>query len=397
MIVALARAGKKVGVTANSHKVIGNLLDNVATVDANTRDAGTAPVRIGQKPKDGQRPASEAAAAVATTPDVAARLAGDELDVVGAVAWTWCAESMAGPEPVLDVLVVDEAGQMSLANVLACAPAARSIVLLGDPQQLDQPTRGTHPPGAGRSALGHLLADPAGLEPDRATIAPHEGLFLDRTWRLHPEICDYTSAAFYEGRLDTIAGLENQLVTGGAALSGTGIRLLTVDHEGNDTSSKEEAARIVELVREVLGTDAAWRDMEGGSRLLRAQDVIIVAPYNNHVAEIERALAAAGLTGVAVGTVDKFQGQERPVSIYAMGTSSPELAPRGLEFLYSGNRLNVATSRARAVAAVVCSPSLLRVACHTPRQMRLVNGLCLAVEAAERPTIIPGLGLSSGA
>ena len=397
MIVALARAGKKVGVTANSHKVIGNLLDNVATVDAKTRDAGTAPVRIGQKPKDGQQPASSAAAAVATTPDVAARLAGDELDVVGAVAWTWCAESMTGPAPVLDVLVVDEAGQMSLANVLACAPAARSIVLLGDPQQLDQPTRGTHPPGAGRSALGHLLADPACLEPDRATIAPHEGLFLDRTWRLHPEICDYTSAAFYEGRLDTVDGLESQLVTGGAVLSGTGIRLVTVDHEGNDTSSKEEAAQIVELVREVLGTDAAWRDMEGGSRLLRAQDVIIVAPYNNHVAEIERALAAAGLAGVAVGTVDKFQGQERPVSIYAMGTSSPELAPRGLEFLYSGNRLNVATSRARAVAAVVCSPALLRVACHTPRQMRLANALCLAVEAAERTTIVPGLGLSSGA
>ncbi|HYO43661.1 MAG TPA: TM0106 family RecB-like putative nuclease [Candidatus Limnocylindrales bacterium] len=384
MIVALARAGKKVGVTANSHKVIGNLLDCVAEIDAGLAVAGARRVRIGQKPKEGRAPASRHATEVATSPGVAAGLRADELDVVGAVAWTWCIDQMADPEPVLDVLVVDEAGQMSLANVLACAPAARSIILLGDPQQLDQPTRGTHPPGAARSALGHLLADPSGLEPDRATIAPHEGLFLDRTWRLHPDICSFTSTAFYEGRLDPVDGLERQLVTGTAELAGTGLRLVGVEHAGNETASPEEAAVVVALVREVLDADARWRNLDGEDRPLRAEDVIVVAPYNHHVAKIERALAAADLGGVDVGTVDRFQGQERPVSIYAMGTSSPELAPRGLEFLYSSNRLNVATSRARGVAAVVCSPALLRVVCHTPRQMRLANGLCLAAEAAER-------------
>ncbi len=382
MIVALARAGKKVGVTANSHRVIGNLLDNVADIDAQTAVSGSPRVRIGQKPKEGHAPASRHATEVVRSPDVADALRSDELDVVGAVAWTWCLEPMADPEPLLDVLVVDEAGQMSLANVLACAPAARSIILLGDPQQLDQPTRGAHPPGAGRSALGHLLADPAGLEPDRATIATHEGLFLDRTWRLHPDICTFTSTAFYEGRLDPVDGLERQLVTGDAELAGTGLRLVSVAHEGNETASPEEAARVVALVREVLDDEAEWRNVKGENRPLRADDVIVVAPYNNHVAEIERALAAAGLGAVDVGTVDRFQGQERPVSIYAMGTSSPELAPRGLDFLYSSNRLNVATSRARGVAAVVCAPALLRVACHTPRQMRLANGLCLAAEAA---------------
>ena len=133
--------------------------------------------------------------------DVEAALRSGTLDVVGAVAWTWSRPEFARPGPALDVLVVDEAGQMSLANVLACAPAARSIVLLGDPQQLDQPTQGSHPPGAERSALAHLLADPAYLRPDRATIRPDEGLFLDTTWRLHPEICDYTSRAFYADRL----------------------------------------------------------------------------------------------------------------------------------------------------------------------------------------------------
>jgi uncharacterized protein len=383
MIVALARAGKRVGVTANSHKVIGNLLDGVAAADAKTRRPGDRPVRIGQKPKRDATPTSARALPLASNADVEAALRGGDVDVVGAVAWTWCLEQMAAPEPILDVLFVDEAGQMSLANVMACAPAARSIVLLGDPQQLDQPTQGSHPPGAERSALGHLLRDPAGLQPDRATIAPHEGLFLDRTWRLHPDLCDYTSHAFYEGRLLPVDGLERQLVVGGETLSGTGVRMVSVPHHGHETASPEEGASVVALIRELLDARATWFDIDGEEHTLDTSGVIVVAPYNDHVAQIELALAEARIEGVAVGTVDKFQGQERPVSIYAMGTSAPELAPRGLEFLYSTNRLNVATSRARAVAAVVCSPALLRVACHTPRQMRLVNALCLAAEATK--------------
>lgn len=382
MIVALARAGKRIGVVANSHKVIGNLLDSVHDVDARTRRPGDRALVICQKPKKDAKPTSVRSTSITDNKLIAAKLRAGEIDVVGAVAWTWCVPAMAEGEPALDVLFVDEAGQLSLANVIACAPAARSIVLLGDPQQLDQPTQGSHPPGAERSALGHLLGDPAGVEPDRATIAPHEGLFLDRTWRLHPDICDYTSLAFYEGRLDPIEGLERQRVAGDAILAGTGMRLVGVPHTSNETASPQEAARVAELIGELLGAGATWFDKDDVEHGVDQGDVIVVAPYNDHVGEIERALEAAGLGDVAVGTVDKFQGQERPVSIYAMGTSSPELAPRGLEFLYSTNRLNVATSRARAVAAVVCSPALLRVACHTPRQMRLANALCLAAEAA---------------
>jgi uncharacterized protein len=126
---------------------------------------------------------------------------------------------------------------------------------------------------------------------------------------------------------------------------------------------------------------------------MRLDDVVIVAPYNAHVAAIERAFAAAGMPGPFVGTVDKFQGQERPVSIYAMGSSTPEDAPRGMEFLYSLNRLNVATSRARCVATVVCSPALVRVACRSPRQMQLANGLCLAIEAAGEARAMVGAGV----
>jgi uncharacterized protein len=279
---------------------------------------------------------------------------------------------------------------MSLANVLACAPAARMVVLLGDPQQLDQPTQGAHPPGAERSALSHLLADPAYVHPDRPTITPAEGLFLDQTWRLHPDVCRFTSEAFYAGRLRPVEGLERQLVVGGTGaaavsaglLSGTGLRYLPVPHAGNATDSAEEAAVIANLVADLLATGTHWVDRAGVEHELTVSDIVIVAPYNAHVGAIERQCAEIGLPPVFAGTVDKFQGQEAPISIYAMGTSTPEEAPRGMEFLYSLNRLNVATSRARCVAAIVMSPALVRVACRTPRQMRLANGLCLAVEAA---------------
>ena len=288
---------------------------------------------------------------------------------------------MAVPEPVLDVLFVDEAGQMSLANVLACAPAARAIVLLGDPQQLDQPTQGSHPPGAERSALGHILGD-------RATIEPSEGLFLGETWRLHPDICAFTSSAFYEGRLRPVAGLERQAVDGGGPLAGTGVRYLPVAHAGQRDGIPRGGGGGRGARRErCSATGRPGRTATGPSARSPWTTSSIVAPYNAHVAEIEQGVRRGRPAGPFVGTVDKFQGQERPISIYAMGTSAPEDAPRGMEFLYSLNRLNVATSRARCVAAVVCSPALLRVACHTPRQMRLANGLCLAVEAAAERSV----------
>ena len=386
IVIELAMAGRRIGVVANSHKVIGNLLRRIDEESRKAYAKGEIPrlVKIGQRPKDGAEPAYPGALPLAGKDDVIRALRDGAVDVVGAVAWTWCHADMASPEPILDLLVVDEAGQMSLANVLASAPAARSIVLLGDPQQLDQPTQGSHPPGAERSALGHILGD-------RATIEPHQGLFLEQTWRLHPDLCEFTSDAFYEGRLRPIAGLERQVVVGrdgrralGGALAGAGVRYVPVDHLGNDTDSVEEAVAVVGLARTLLDSGPRWTDREGHVRPVTLDDIVIVAPYNAQVDAIEEAFARAGLGKPFVGTVDKFQGQERPISIYSMASSTPEDAPRGMEFLYSLNRLNVATSRAQCVAAVVASPELVRVSCATPRQMRLANGLCLAIEAAER-------------
>ena len=299
--------------------------------------------------------------------EVDSALAAGELDVIGGTTWLWARPDLAAS---LDVLFVDEAGQMSLANAVAASPAADSLVLLGDPQQLDQPLQGSHPPGADRSALGHLLGE-------RQTMPAELGLFLRRTWRLHPDICVFTSEAFYEGRLEPEAGRERQALRGTPPLDGTGIRFVGVTHAGNDNASPEEAQAVKRLVRSLVDAGATWIDVEGRVRPLRMEDVLIITPYNAQVRVI-----AEALPGADVGTVDKFQGQEKPVSIYTMATSSADDAPRGMEFLYSLNRLNVATSRARCVTAVVASPDLLRVRCRTPRQMRLANALARLVEMA---------------
>jgi len=386
MILALVAAGKTVGVTATSHKVIGNVLDAVvaAAKETGATTAAGGPIVLGQKAAQGEEPTCADAEALGDARDIAEALANGTLHVVGGTAWLWSSSALAGS---VDVLLVDEAGQFSLANAVAVSPAGRSLVLLGDPQQLDQPLKGSHPPGAERSALAHLLAGAAG-EPPHATMPPGRGLFIERTWRLHPAICAYTSELFYASRLRPIEGLERQAIApgrAGARVEGSGIRWLPVEHAGNAIESIEEADAIVAVVRDLLHGGARWTNRDGIGAALRLEDVVIVAPYNAHVDRIRSTLEAAGFARARVGTVDKFQGQEAPLSIYAMGSSSAEDAPRGMEFLYSLNRLNVATSRARCVALVAASPALVRASCATPRQMQLANALCRLVEVAGGP------------
>jgi len=280
----------------------------------------------------------------------------------------WGREDMADS---VDVLFVDEAGQMSLANVLALSPAATSIVLLGDPQQLDQPQRGLHPLGAEVSALGHLLNG-------RATIAADQGVFLTETRRLHPDVCAFTSELFYEGRLTSRPENSKQRLNAVDPLGGTGLRFAPVEHTGNQNESPEEVERVAAFVEGLLGTGAAWTDKEGKTNSLGLQDILIVAPYNAQVAALVERLPE----GSRVGTVDKFQGQEAPLVLYSMATSTPEDAPRGMEFIYSLNPLNVAVSRARCVAVIVASPALFQVQCKTPRQIELANAFCRYLEMA---------------
>jgi uncharacterized protein len=289
------------------------------------------------------------------------------VDVLGGTAWLWARPELAKK---LDVLFVDEAGQMSLANALAVTQAAKGLVLLGDPQQLEQPIKGMHPDGVGVSALQHLLGE-------HKTMPEERGVFLPETWRFGSALCRFTSEVFYEGKLRPTreVALERQRLAGGP-LDGAGLFVCDVAHDGNRNASDEEVEAVARLVERLLAKGSTWTDREGVARQLTAADVLVVAPYNAHVSRL------AERVPVEVGTVDRFQGREAPVVIYAMATSRPEDAPRGMEFLYSLNRLNVATSRAMCAAVIVASPRLFEPDCKSPRQMQLANALCRYRELA---------------
>jgi superfamily I DNA and/or RNA helicase len=290
------------------------------------------------------------------------------INLLGGTAWLW-----ADPDftDAVDVLFVDEAGQMPLANVLAAAQAAGSIVLLGDPQQLEQPKKGSHPEGVNASALQHILGE-------HQTIPSDRGIFLPVTWRLPPSICEFTSELFYERRLTSKQGLDRQQIAGGP-FTGSGLWVLEVEHDGNRNASDEEVKAVADLVGKLTVPGSLWIDEYCVAKQMTGIEILVVSPYNAQVSRLAQRLKD---TGVRVGTVDKFQGQQAPVVIYSMATSRPEEAPHGLEFLYSLNRLNVATSRAQCAVFLVASPRLFVPDCSTPRQMKLANALCRYRELA---------------
>jgi uncharacterized protein len=366
MICALVAEGKRVGVLGPSHKVISNLLTEILNAAKQTSTR----VRIAQKVSgDATDPVPVGITPISSNDDVRRELAARNIDVVGGTAWLWARADMAGS---VDVLFVDEAGQVSLANAVAVSAAAESMVLLGDPQQLDQPLKGSHPDGVEVSALQHLLGD-------HRTIPNDKGIFLPVTWRLSPRICAFTSEVFYESRLSPKPTLGNQALTGIDGLAGSGLWYADVHHEGRTSSSDEEVDVVANLVAKLTAPGASWISEHGVRAQLTIENVLIVSPFNAQVSRLTERLP----TGAKVGTVDKFQGQEAPVVIYSMATSSPEDAPRGMEFLYSLNRLNVATSRARCAVVIVASPRLFEPECRSPRQMKLANALCRYREMAQ--------------
>jgi superfamily I DNA and/or RNA helicase len=274
-------------------------------------------------------------------------------------AWHWSRDDIER----VDVLFIDEAGQVSLADAIAVAQGADSVVLLGDPQQLAHVSQGTHLRGSGASVLQHMLGDAATVPPDR-------GLLLEESWRMHPDVCNFVSRTMYDGRLTAEPDCARQRIDS-AGLSGTGLRMIPVDHCDNRGRSVEEADVIAGEIDALLD-GGTYVDREGAHHRLALDDILVVAPYNAQV----RCLRSVLPPGARVGTVDKFQGQEAPVVFFSMATSSGDDVSRGMSFLFSRNRLNVAISRAQALAVVVCSPKLLAARCSTVEDMRLVNLLC---------------------
>jgi predicted RecB family nuclease len=355
MAIALMKAGRRVGVTALSHKAIHKFLDDVERA---ARAEGYE--FLGRQKASGEDSRYEGHGLVESTESNEDMLDPD-LQLLAGTSFLFAREDL---DRHVDTLFVDEGGQFALADALAVGTAARNLVFLGDPNQLPQVSQGSHPPGASASVMGHLLGE-------EETLRPGMGIFLERTWRLRPEVNAYISATFYEGRLEPAPVTSTRSVA-----DGNGVRFLAVPHTGHRTAAPEEAEVVAAEIERLLGTAYSEGDME---RPLRHDDFIVVAPYNSHVRCLREKLPPA----VRVGTVDKFQGQQATVVFFSMASSSGENVPRGLDFLFSRNRLNVAVSRARCLAYVVGSPRLLDTECRTVEQMKLVNALCRFAEVAQ--------------
>lgn len=292
--------------------------------------------------------------------------------LVAGTAWLFAREEMAGS---VDFLFIDEAGQVSLANVTAIAPATRNLVLIGDQMQLAQPSQGTHPDGSGESCLNHLLAG--------HVVVPSElGVFLDFSRRMHPAICSFISECFYAGELSHYPSTEKQSIemppNPGPVAESSGIFFHPVSHIGNTQSSEEEAAAIRQITDALLGRTLTASD--GQQRPLTIDDILFVAPYNMQVRLLSRKLPG----GAHVGSVDKFQGQEAPVVIVSMCCSAGEFGPRGLGFILDRNRMNVAISRARALSIVVGDPAITSTTACSIDEIRMLATYCRIVSPIYR-------------
>jgi predicted RecB family nuclease len=369
MILEQVKAGKRVGITALSHKVITALMHKVIHL------AKTQGIKVICMRKVSELPEKPDPYIIEETSNqVAGGAIRDRVvHVLGGTAWLWSRADMA---QTVDTLFVDEAGQLSLIDTLAVSQAATSLVLLGDPQQLQQPQRGNLPEGTEVSALQHILGE-------HKTIPADKGVFLGTTWRMHPSICALVSELFYDGKLGTREELAHQALTGKSIFTGAGSYFCGIPHEGNQSSSVEEVIYITKLIEHLTSGKVYYQDKDKKKTKLTSADIKIITPYNAQVN-----LLSGALPSVQVGTVDRFQGQEAPVIIFAMATSTPADAPRGMEFLYSGNRFNVAISRARAAFILVASPALFDPECRTVVQMKLANAFSRFLEVAKH--ITPG-------
>ena len=367
VIADLLAAGKRVAIVAGGHKAIHNVLHKLehATAQRGARFVG---LQKYSNTTEGSQYHSASTASWIETTDTNEAF-DNAHDLAAGTPWLFTRAEMVGR---YDYLFVDEAGQMSLADALACSPAARNVILLGDPLQLKSVSAGAHPPGTDLSILQHVLGE-------HETIDPRDGIFLDRSYRMAPAICAFISHAIYEDRLHAAdACAANRIDAPGFV--GSGLRYLPVVHDGNTRGSEEEAAVVRDAALALLrGTVTIG---EHAPRPIAPGDLIVVSPYNDQRKRIRKALEAAGLGEIRVGTVDKFQGQEAAVVLYSMATSNAATLPRDLEFLFERNRLNVAISRAQCMSVLVCSPELLSVRCAIPEQMALVNLLCAFVEGA---------------
>jgi uncharacterized protein len=351
--VALMRAGQRIGVTALSHKAIHKLLEEIE------REAREQSFRFRGRKKDSDEDEAYRGTYIDSSLDWKTLLSPD-LQLVAGTGWLFARREL---DQSLDVLFIDEAGQVSLADAMASGTAARNLVLLGDPNQLPQVSHGLQPDAAKKSVLQHLLGD-------HETVPKDRGIFLDKTWRLRPELCAFNSEAYYEGRLEP-----GEKALGRSMAAGNGLYVRAVSHQDCSQSSRDEAKAVAAEVARLLGTP--FTDGKG-TRPLTVGDLLVVAPYNAQV----RLIRSLVPKGVRVGTVDKFQGQEAAAVLVSFASSSGADAPRGIGFAFDSHRVNVATSRGQCRVVVFCAPELLQAECRDVAQVKLMNAICRFVELA---------------
>jgi uncharacterized protein len=364
VIVDLLAQGNRIAVASNSHKAINNLL---MEVERQAVERGLVFRGAKKCSSDDHR----LNGGMIVDKQGNQEISSGHYDLVGGTAWLF---SRLEFDQSFDYLFIDEAGQVAIANVVAMGLCARNIVLVGDQMQLAQPAQGVHPGDSGKSVLDYLLGETVTVPPDR-------GIFLPVTRRMHRDICRFISDAVYEGRLEAEPrqSVQRLVLAVGAdpALKASGISWVPVEHEGCGQKSEPESARISALYASLLRQ--RWVDRNGREAAISLGEILVVTPYNMQVNHLQSVLPA----GARVGTVDKFQGQEAAVLLVSMATSTAEDISRGLDFLYSRNRLNVAISRAKCLAVVVANPQLLAAPCTTIEQLRLVNTLCFLREYAK--------------
>lgn len=358
IIAELLKRGKRIGISSNSHKAINHLListveyckkERISAYFACTKETDAQLINLGITVFDNKSIANSLRPAC----------------VIGTTAWGFARSEL---ENEFDYLFIDEAGQVSVANLIAMSRATKNIILMGDQMQLGQPSQGSHPGESGASILDYLLHT-------TPTIPENMGVFLGTTYRMHSAVNQFISDAIYEGKLETAVDNDKQRIIVPEGYEGilnkeAGIIPIPVFHEGNTQASEEEVEQIAVLTQALLGRIFIGKD--GKERPIDWSDIVYVAPYNHQVNKLKQALGDQA----KIGSVDKFQGQEGPIVFLSLCASSGNESPRGIDFLFNKNRINVALSRAQCMAIVVYSPMLLETDVSNLSQMEMINLFC---------------------
>jgi predicted RecB family nuclease len=363
LVLDLLAQGHKVGVTSNSHKAINNFLQALDSA-AHREGAHFNGVKKADKKYEYQwySPPADLKDSRITTRFSGTEISLDDYNVIAGTPWFMIDQRF---DQQLDYLLVDEASQLSIAHLVAAGLSAKNLILIGDPQQLPQPLQGQHQAELEKSPLQLLLGD-------AAVVPPNRGVFLETSRRMHTTICKVLSEHVYDQKL--LAPEDNQHhaiinPSPGLVTRQAGILFVPCVHHGNTVRAMEEVKVISELVAELKR--CSFQRAPGDIKPLELKDIMIVSPYNLQVN-----LLTEHIPGCEIGTIDKFQGREAPVTIVSMTASDISEAPRGLDFLFNINRLNVALSRAKALAIIVASPELLRTRCKRIDQIELLNFFC---------------------